>query len=241
MSRILETEIRQLENKMLSLSALVEENVRKAVKACQLRDVALAREVITADSAVDRMEVELEEDCLKVLALHQPVAVDLRFVVAILKINNDLERIGDCAAKIAKRAKILADFHKEDLPFDLAEMAQRAWGMVHDSLEALVQMDTARAQHVRNTDAEVDAMHHRNWEKLKAAITEAPGNLDVYIAYRSVSGNLERIGDHATNIAEDVIYLLQGAVVRHDRGRSATGTTPGRPKAANDRAHSGSQ
>ena len=119
MSRILETEIRKLENKMLSLSALVGENVHKAVKACQLRDVDLAREVIAADSDVDRMEVELEEDCLKVLALHQPVAVDLRFIVAILKINNDLERIGDCAAKIAQRAKTLASCSEAEHPFDL--------------------------------------------------------------------------------------------------------------------------
>ena len=220
MSRILETEIRKLENKMLSLSALVGENVHKAVKACQLRDVDLAREVIAADSDVDRMEVELEEDCLKVLALHQPVAVDLRFIVAILKINNDLERIGDCAAKIAQRAKTLASCSEAEHPFDLGEMAQRAWSMVHDSLEALVQTDTARAQRVRAADAEVDAMHHRNWERLKAAIKRDPAGLDRYIAYRSLSGNLERISDHATNIAEDVVYLLEGAIVRHDGGAS---------------------
>lgn len=225
MSKILEAEIRQLEKKMLGLSALVEENVHKAAKACQVRDAALAREVIAADSEVDRLEVALEEDCLKVLALHQPVAVDLRVIVAILKINNDLERIGDCAAKIARRAVVLAGRPGTELPFDIYEMAQRAWSMVHDSLDALVQMDTAKAQHVRATDAEVDEMHRRNWEKLKAAITEDPAGLDVYIAYRSLSGNLERISDHATNIAEDVIYMIEGAIVRHDKGETAVRTT----------------
>jgi phosphate transport system protein len=215
MSKLLQNEISKLEKKMLTLSALAEENVHKAIKAVDARDIALAQETIESDVEVDRLEVELEEDCLKTLALYQPVASDLRFIVAILKINNDLERVGDFATSIARRAIALADLPRVELPFDLHSMGEKAWSMISRALDALVSVNTALAQQVRIDDKEVDQMHHDNVAKLQEALQNNARYIDCYTALFLVSRSLERIGDHATNIAEDVIYLFEGEIVRH--------------------------
>jgi len=216
MSKILLSEIDRLEKSLLRLSTVAEESLHKAVKAVLTRDPQLARSVIAADAEVDEMEVELEEDCLKVLALHQPVASDLRYIVVMLKINNDLERVGDLATNIAQRALLISDQPEITVPFDLQSMAEKVWTMIRDSVDALVRLDEALAGSVRELDKEVDRQHHANYDQLAAAAKKNIPLLDAYIAYLSVSRSLERIADHATNIAEDVVYLLEGAIVRHD-------------------------
>ncbi len=219
MSKLLRNEISRLEKQMLVLSTLAEENLHKALKALQNRDITLAKEVIEGDAEVDRQEVELEEECLKILALHQPVAIDLRFIVAVLKINNDLERVADLAVNIADRVLTLADFQEVEIPFDVHEMAKHAWSMIHWSLDACVSMDAVLARKVLAADKEVDDMNRANFARIQDAIQQNVQLLPAYIAYLSVSRNLERVADHATNIAEDVIYMLEGGIIRHDKER----------------------
>jgi phosphate transport system protein len=175
----------------------------------------LAEKVIAGDDQIDRMEVELEEECLKILALHQPVAIDLRFIVAVLKINNDLERIGDLAANIAERTVALADSGRIDPPFDFTGMAASTRQMLKGSLDCLVKMDTVLAQHVLDLDDEVDAMHSHNFQLIKEQIRSHPDHLESLTHYLTVSRHLERIADLATNIAEDVYYMIEGEIVRH--------------------------
>ncbi len=215
MSRHLQHEIDKLKKKILSLSAQVEENVHLAVRAIAQRDGKLARQVIDADTLVDQAEVEVEEECLKVLALHQPVAVDLRFIIALLKINNDLERIGDLAVNIAERATTLAAQTPVDAPFDFTGMAEIVKSMLRKSLDALVGLDSEIARSVGAADDQVDEINRGMYRKVKEGILQHPEHIDAYIALLSVSRHLERIADHTTNIAEDVLYLTEGEIVRH--------------------------
>lgn len=211
-------ELDRLKQQILSLSAEVEESLRSAVRAIETRDAQLSSKVIERDREIDEWEVKVEEECLKVLALHQPVAVDLRFLVAVLKINNDLERIGDLAANIAERALVLADMAPSEVPLDLAGMADAAGVMVRDSLDALVTFDADLARKVCRADDEVDDMNRDMYERIKNAIRSDPEQVDVLIHLLSASRHLERVADHATNIAEDVIYMVTGEVVRHRHG-----------------------
>lgn len=207
--------IEQLKKGILALATLVEENLLKAVRALETRDPKLARSIIDGDDEVDRLEVALEEDCLKILALHQPVAIDLRYIVAVLKINNDLERIGDLAVNIAERAEDLSARERVEVGFDYRGMARKAELMVEKSLDALVNMDTALAREVLAMDDEVDKMNWLMFERVQTAIREDPEGIARYLRYLLVARNLERVGDHATNIAEDVIYMVEGEIVRH--------------------------
>ena len=223
MSTHLRRELESLKRQTLSLSALVEENVRSAVLSLERRDERLAQAVIDADLEVDQAEVDLEEECLKILALHQPVAIDLRFIVAALKINNDLERIGDLAVNIAERAQYLATHDRVAWPFDLMAMAERAQAMVKQSLDALVTMDAGLARQVCAADDEVDAMNREVYLQVQKAIRERPEQLEALVHLLSASRHLERIADHATNIAEDVIYMTRGEIVRHQAEKYASG------------------
>jgi len=217
MSIHMQREIEKLNKMLFALSAQVEESVRKSVRAVERRDAALAREVIHNDAVVDETEVEVEEECLKILALYQPVAVDLRLVVAILKINNDLERIGDLAVNIAERAEFLAQHEKVDIPFDFAGMNEKAQAMLKKSLDALVRMDGVLAREVCASDDEVDAINRQMYDQVKQGIREHPESMDSLVHLLGVSRHLERIADHATNIAEDVLYMLEGEIARHNR------------------------
>ena len=208
-------ELEELKRRTFSMVALVEDNVSVAVKAVQERDESLALGVIENDTAIDHAEVAVEEECLKLLALHQPVAVDLRFIVAVLKLNNDLERIGDLSVNIAERAIFLSEIAPVPVPFAFDDMAEKATAMLKRSLDALVDQDTAVATEVCAADDEVDAINRGMYEQVKAAIREHPEHLDALIHLLSVSRHLERIADHATNIAEDVIYLVEGRIARH--------------------------
>jgi phosphate transport system protein len=211
----MQRELEKLKKMILALAAVVEESVQKAVQSLEKRDVVLAEEVIGSDDQVDQMEVDLEEECLKVLALHQPVAGDLRFIISVLKINNDLERIADLAVNIADRTVGLAEEKRIEPPFDLAALARKVEAMLEKSLDALVNFDMALAQQVCTLDDEVDAIHKDNYRLVKERIHANAGEINALIQYISVSRHLERIADLATNIAEDVIYMIEGEIVRH--------------------------
>lgn len=211
----LQKEVEHLKKKLLALSTFVEESVQRAVKSLEERDGKLAAKVIENDLMIDHMEIDVEEECLKILALHQPVAVDLRFIVAVLKINNDLERIGDLAVNIAERAEYLATQPKVDIPFDFAGMSRKAQKMLTQSLDSLVNLDSPLAREVLPLDDEVDAINRQMYSQVIDGIRKHPENLNSLIHLLSVSRHLERIADHATNIAEDVIYMIEGEIVRH--------------------------
>ena len=215
MAQHLQREIEQLKKKVLALGATVEGSVHKAVHSLQHRDTALAEAVMAGDVAIDQSEVDLEEDCLKILALHQPVAIDLRFIVAVLKINSDLERIGDLAGHLAERTLALGSREHIMVPFDLSLLAEKAQTMVKLSLDSLVNLDAAMAREVCRMDEEVDALHRATFDLIRDAIRNRPEHVDILITYLSVSRYLERIADHATNIAEDAIYMVEGVIARH--------------------------
>jgi phosphate transport system protein len=215
MAKHLQREIENLKKKILNLSARVEAAVHDSTEAIEERDSDLAQRVIDKDIAIDQQEVEVEEECLKILALHQPVAIDLRFIIAVLKINSDLERIGDLAVNIAERAVFLATQPKPDIYFDFVGMAQEAQSMLKKSLDALVNMSIELAQEVCAGDDTIDAMNRQMYLKVQDSILAHPEQIASLIHLLSVSRHLERIADHATNIAEDVIYMSEGQIVRH--------------------------
>jgi phosphate transport system protein len=208
-------ETEKLKASLLTLSSVVEEHLWQAVRSVESRDTALAQNVIESDIDVDSEEVEIEEECLKLLALYQPVAVDLRFIVAALKINNDLERIGDLAVNIAQRSLTLAAQPPITIDFDLSAMAEKARAMLKKSLDALVKMDTAAARDVCAKDEEVDEMNHTMHDLVKENIVRNPDRVHCLLQLLLVSRSLERISDLSTNIAEDVIYMVEGVIVRH--------------------------
>ncbi|HET6882667.1 MAG TPA: phosphate signaling complex protein PhoU [Pirellulales bacterium] len=215
MPKHLHRQIEHLKQKILFVGSMVEAAIANAVTALVEHDESLAFKVLEEDSEIDRMEVDVEEDCLKVLALYQPVAVDLRFVVAVLKINNDLERMGDLAKNIAKRVLYLSRVDRVDVPVDFRAMAVRAQEMVKNSLDALVRGDSALAHQVRQSDDELDGMRRTIHEKIRAAIKEHPDQTETLMKLYSIAKHLERLGDMATNVAEDIIYMVEGDIVRH--------------------------
>lgn len=221
MSNHLRLEIEKLKKRTLALSALVEGTLQQAVQAILDRDTVLATRVINSDIEIDTREVDLEEECLKVLALHQPVASDLRFIVAVMKINNDLERIGDLAVNIAERAMFVASHVQVIAPFDLQSMAATTLIMLRKSLDALIYLDTKIAYDVLALDEQVDTINREMYTMVTTAIRRQPEQMETYLQLLSVSRYLERIADHATNIAEDVLYMQQGEIVRHQSGSNS--------------------
>lgn len=218
MSIHLQREIDRLKRELLSLCALAEDQVQAAVQALLERDAESARRVEKRDIELDHREVEVEEECLKTLALHQPVASDLRLLVAALKINNDLERIGDLAVNIARKAVAFASQGPMEIPFNLAGMWEKTHSMLHDSLEALVNLNPVLANNVCARDNEVDQMKRDIRQKAEAMMQRDAGKVPALLTLLAVSRNLERVADHATNIAEDVIYMAEGRIIRHGVG-----------------------
>jgi phosphate transport system protein len=200
---------------LLEVGSLVEEATNKAITALLERREELAAEVQTGDRLIDRKEVQVEELCLKSLALHQPVAADLRFIVVVMKVNNDLERMGDLAGNIADRAAFLARHPQLSVPLDFRQMAEKVRGMVRDSLDSLVRCDTALAREVLEADDDVDGFNREMWQTLEQTMVEDSSAVQRGLHFLSASRHLERIGDLATNIAEDVIYMVDGEVIRH--------------------------
>lgn len=215
MLTVFEREMRRLQREMLTLSALVEENVLLSIRAVQQRDSALAEQVLARDSEIDQREVQLEEECLKILALHQPVAGDLRILIAVLKINNDLERVGDLAVTVARCARRLAALPAVELPEDLTALASGALGLFGRCLDAFTRVDVASAREVRDGDRAVDEICDRICRGLVERVRANPEQAEQAMSLFRIARSLERIGDHAKNIAEDVVYMLEGGIVRH--------------------------
>ncbi len=211
----MQKEIENLKTKLLTLCAAVEKSLCLAVQSVEERDAVLARGVISDDVHIDQMEVDIEEECLKILALHQPVAIDLRFIITALKINNDLERIGDLAVNIAERSEFLAGQEPIGVPFDFDAMAEKTQWMVTESIDSLVDMDCRRAYQVCAADDEVDAVNRKMYKQVGVSIVAHPRWTQGLLHLLSISRHLERVADHATNIAEDVIYMVEGRIVRH--------------------------
>jgi phosphate transport system protein len=211
----LQKEIDKLKKQIVLLAGSVEKRVADAVKSIDNRDAQLAQVIKDTDQVIDQTEVEVEEECLKILALYQPVAMDLRFIVAVLKINSDLERIGDEAVNIAGRSLNINAYPKIEINFDLKTLASNVMVMLKRSLDALVTMDAAMAHTVIDSD-EIDETVRILFQQVKNEIRRQPERIDHIIEYMRINRHLERIADHATNIAEDIVYMIEGKIVRHN-------------------------
>jgi phosphate transport system protein len=208
-------ELENIKKRILTLGAIVEERVQIAIKAIDTNDSELAQKIIKTDYEIDEIEVEIEEECLKVLALHQPMAIDLRFLIAVIKINAELERIGDEAVNIAERVGVTAKREQLDFYFDYSSMGEKAQAMLKMSLDALIKLDNDLAFKVLIMDDEVDKIKREAYDKIKTAMRENSNKIGYLVNLFLISRHLERMADHATNIAEEVVYLVEGEIIRH--------------------------
>jgi len=215
MSIHLQRDLDNLRKDILRLGSLVRESTLKSIELFNTQTLSLAEEVNTLELHINELEVEIEENCLKILALHQPVAIDLRFIVVVMKVNNDLERMGDQAVNIAKRVTSLMkeESHTFELPLDA--MTDTVQDMVALSLEALVNQDPDLARRVVQIDDLLDDLNAKNYQALRAGVEETPALFSQAMSLATISSNLERIGDLCTNIAEEVIFMVEGKVIRH--------------------------
>jgi phosphate transport system protein len=215
MSRHLQRDIEAINQELLSISSMVEEMIDKATQALNERKYNLADEVVNSDGFVDQHEVHVEEECLKMLALHQPVAVDLRRIATVMKVNNDLERIADLAVSIAQRAQAMAEYPAFPIPDQLPRMVVIATQMVRGSMDAFVNLDSAYARRIMAMDQQVDQFNCVIIAELQNVMQKKPDLVPAALHCFSAVRHTERIADHATNIAEDVVYLVEGEIVRH--------------------------
>jgi phosphate transport system protein len=222
MAKHLHRDLDNLQRDILTLAGLVEGSIEKAIEALQKRDVRLANEVIAGDPQIDNEENHIEEECLKILALHQPVAVDLRRITAAMMINIDLERMGDLAEEIAERVLEMAKLPMFPIPEKLQRMTDLTTTMVRQSLDSFVNLNTPLARSVMRMDDEVDRFNEEIIQEVLAQMKTSPTLIEPGLSLFSATRHLERIADHATNIAEDVVYLAEGEIIRH---RPYTGDT----------------
>lgn len=215
MSKHMERDLDRLQRSVLRMAGTVEEAIYQATIALQERNIDLARKVIEQDPLIDSFENEVQDECLKILALHQPVAVDLRRISAVLMISTDLERMGDLAVGIAERALQVARPPHPPLPSRIGSMTLRATEMVRKSLDAFMNLDATAARQVIRLDDQVDADNEAIITELITDMKVHPEHIDAGMSLFSAVRHIERIADHATNIAEDVIYLVDGEIVRH--------------------------
>lgn len=225
--RVFERELEQITASLLWLAGLVEERIGDAIRALCDRRPELAEAVIRGDEVIDWLEVRIELDCLQFLAKHDPIASDLRRVAAILKANHELERMADRAVSIAQRARALGDLPPViPIPRELETMADEAVAMVRVGLDSFVEADAHRARSVIARDDEVDRLHRRAISALKVAMRDHPDAIDEGLHLFTAAGSLERIADHATNIAEEAVYLAEGAIIRHGLDESGGDPRP---------------
>ena len=217
MAEILDRELKKLKKMVSTISMNVEESMNKAIGSFIKYDSKLAKEVIEFDSTIDNLEIEIEEECLKILALHQPVAIDLRYIISIMKINNDLERIGDLATNIAHLVIMLEDKKRIDVHDIIPEMTDIVSRMLKNSLDALFNKDVDLAIKVQKTDDDVDILHSKMFSYISERIKIDNDLFDSLMPMLSASRCLERIADHCTNIAEDVEYFISGEITRHHK------------------------
>lgn len=222
MSKHLRRDMDLIRRELLSQFGVVEKMIDDAVRAlCEYR-VDLCKSVLNADNTVDNREVQIEEECLKALALHQPVAIDLRWLTTVLKLNYDLERIGDLACNIVERAQAMHAFPHFPIPDQIPEMVRDAMDMVRKALDAFVDLDVARAQEVIKTDSKVDTKNREAIDVLVGLMKESPILVEPALHCFSAARHIERIADHAENIAEEVVYIVEGEIVRHKHGEFST-------------------
>ncbi len=208
-------ELEKLNTKILTMGSLAEDRVRKAVTAIETHSEELLNFILRSDYEVDELEIEIEEDCLKILALHQPVAGDLRFIITVIKINNEIERIADTAVNIARRVQTISKNDSLSCQFDYAPMSERVINMLKMSLDSLVKRDAALARKIFVIDDEVDAIRNQAYSAVKEMVRKNPEHPGCIINTYLLARHLERIADRATNIAEEVIYLIEGEIIRH--------------------------
>lgn len=215
MSKHLQHDLETLQQDILAQSAAVEEVIRGAICALHEHDVKLAQQIIAGDTQIDEEENEIEDECLKMLALHQPVAADLRRIATVLKINNDLERMADLAVDIAWLAVQVADLPPLDVPEKLQRMADLTINMVGQSLRVFLSQDAQQARRVCRMDEQIDCYDTEITQELIAVMRKSPELIDSALCLFRAVRYLERIADHAANIAEDVVYLVEGEIIRH--------------------------
>jgi phosphate transport system protein len=208
-------ELEQLKSKLLEESAMVESAIYRSITAVVQKDESLAREVLRNEARVNQIEIEIDDFAVSLLALQQPMAADLRFIIASIKINNDLERMGDLAVSIAERALSLLNEPIVKPMIDIPHIAALVQSMVRKSLDSFVTRDADLARSVLASDDAVDDLRNASFHELISFMEQDPGNIRQAIDLLSVVRNLERIADHATNIAEDVLFLAKGIDVRH--------------------------
>ena len=216
-----------LHRAVLTMCGRVEEMIHAAVEALHKPDYDRAMEIIRKDDEIDRMDVEIEEECLKLLALHQPVAIDLRRITTVLKIGAELERVADLGVSIAERACGIVRCPEIAVPDDMKDMSRQALDMLHRSIDAYVHLDIRMAREVCLQDETIDNLNRDIINELTELMKRRPDLVEPAIHMFSASRQIERIADHATNIAEDVVYLVQGEIVRHrNRGELPAGSQP---------------
>jgi len=208
-------ELQQLKARLLEMGGLAEDRVRSAVKALVDRDSSAVDAVLAGDGAINELHIEIDSRCFKLLALHQPMAVDLRAIMSAVKINTDLERVGDLAVNIAEAAVRYLQHPPVKALIDIPRMADIAQGMLRDALDAYVRRDTALAQAVLDRDDVLDGLKTQVFRDLLTCMLGAPQTIEPALDLILVSRHLERIGDHATNVAEDVIFMVSARDVRH--------------------------
>ncbi|MCA9075991.1 MAG: phosphate signaling complex protein PhoU [Planctomycetaceae bacterium] len=217
MTMHLSRDLQKLHRTLLSMSSRVEDMIHQAVNQLGDPNFEEAVKIAKLDDAIDELDVEIEEDCLKVLALNQPVGVDLRRIATVMKISGELERVADIAANIAQRACGLAESPEIPIPDRLQEMAHDAVDMLHRAIDAYVDLDSVKAMQVCADDDSIDDMNRQIIEDVIADMHRTPSLVEPLLHLFSASRQIERVADHATNIAEDVVYLVEGTIIRHGR------------------------
>jgi len=213
--RHFQEELETLQSRLLEMGGLAEDRVRRSVRALEDRDPDAMEQVLTGDEPINQLHIEIDNRCFRLLALHQPMAADLRAIVAAVKINTDLERVGDLSINIAEAARRYTLHPPVKKLIDIPRMGEIAQAMLRDSLDAYVRRDTALAQAVLNADDELDALKTQVFRELLTYMLQDPNTIEPALDLILISRHLERIGDHATNIAEDVIFMVSARDVRH--------------------------
>ena len=211
----LQRDLDSLKKDIVHLSSLVQSSIQSVVEFLRTKSEEPLQDVLEYEDRINELEVDIEEHCLKVLALHQPVAIDLRFIIVIMKVNNDLERMGDQAVNISQRVKSLMDGPELSISLPIDEMTNAVQKMVSLSLEALVSQDPAIAREVVDMDDIVDDLNAQTYDLIRETIQADPSLVTSAMSMATISSNLERIGDLCTNIAEEVIFMVEGQVIRH--------------------------
>ena len=220
--RHFQEELEHLKTRLLEMGGLAEEQVRLSIKALVDRDRDLIERVLLADEPINKLHIEVDGRCFTLLALHQPMAVDLRAIVSAVKINTDLERVGDLAINIAEAARRYAQHSPVKKLIDIPRMASIAQSMLRDALDAFVRRDMILAQHVLDEDDKLDSLKTQIFRELLTYMLQDPVTIEPALDLILISRHLERIGDHATNVAEDVIFMVSARDVRHHADESAT-------------------